>query len=49
MKKNSYIQNEYKKVYGSKSPFSDELTFQIVKMFYLGEKLKLKLRLSYND
>jgi len=48
-RKVSYIQKEYKKIYGSKSSFSDELTFQIVRMFYLGEKLKLKLRLLYND
>lgn len=41
MKKLSYIQNEYKKVHGDKSPFSDRVTFQLVKMFYLGELLKL--------
>ncbi len=42
MKKNNYIQDEHKKIYGDKSPFSDFVTFQIVKMFYLGERLKLK-------
>lgn len=40
-KNNSYIQNEYKKIFGKKSPFTDPTTFQVVKMFFLGERLKL--------
>lgn len=40
-KNNSYIQNEYKKIFGEKSPFTDPTTFQVVKTFFLGERLKL--------
>jgi len=43
MKKKSYIQNEYEKVFDCESPFSDKTTFQIIKTFYLGERLKLIL------
>jgi hypothetical protein len=42
MKTSSYIQKEHEKIYGDKSPFSDDITFHIVKTFYLGERLKLK-------
>ena len=38
----NYIQKEFKKIYGSETCFSDETTFQIVKVFYLGEKMKLE-------
>ncbi len=51
MKKISYIQKEHEKIYGDKSPFSDDVTFHIVKAFYLGERLKLKcerIRKRYN-
>jgi hypothetical protein len=41
-RKNTYIQKEFKKIYGGKSPFNDHVTFHIVKTYYLGEILKLK-------
>jgi len=40
-KKNSYIQKEHEKIFGDKSPFSDRITFHIVKTHYLGEMLRL--------
>ncbi len=43
MKKFNYIQEEHEKIYGNKSPFSDEITFQIVKTFYLAEIFKLEV------
>ena len=41
--KNNYIQKEHEKIYGKKSPFSNEVTFQIVKTFYLAEIFKLEV------
>ena len=41
-KKDSYIQKEHVKIFGDKSPFSDRITFHIVKTHYLGELLKLQ-------
>jgi hypothetical protein len=51
MKKVNYIQSEFKKIYGYETPWTDDTTFQIVKIHYLGEILKLsfkKLKRSAN-
>ena len=43
MKKLNYIQKEHVKIFGNKSPFSDHVTFNIVKTFYLSEIFKLEV------
>lgn len=43
MKKDSYIQKEHVKIFGNESPFSDHVTFYIVKTFYLAEIFKLEV------
>jgi hypothetical protein len=40
-RKDTYIQKEHEKIFGDKSPFSDRITFHIVKTHYLGEIFKL--------
>lgn len=42
-RKDTYIQKEHEKVFGNKSPFTDQTTFHIVKMFYLSEIFKLRI------
>lgn len=42
-RKDTYIQREHVKIFGSKSSLSDHATFHIVKTHYLGEILKLSV------
>jgi len=39
----NYIQQEFFKIHGYKSSFSDETIFEIVKTFYMGQLLMAQL------
>jgi len=39
-----YIQTEFKKIYGYETPWTDDTTYQLVKIHYLGELLKISIR-----
>lgn len=43
-KKLNYIQQEFKNIFDIESPFSKNLTFNIVKLHYKGEILELKIQ-----
>lgn len=43
-RKDTYIQKEFKKIYEYETPWTDDTTFQIVKIHYLGEILRLSFR-----
>jgi hypothetical protein len=45
-RKATYIQKEFKKIYGYEPPWTDYTTFQLVKTHYLGEILKLSFKKS---